>query len=384
MGCNAYNHSRFCNCGWGGANHLPARSSPPTLRFIGYGSYNSFTIPNARCPVCGDSVFFYRSPNGGSVFFDDLGPPWPKHPCTEGNFTKRPQRCRPPKAYTIENLECEKDGWLPIQITEIASTSAKEIVKISFSTSQSSQSVYLAFKQNLLDRSAPWLIKLINDNGSDGGDCYLVQTLVSSGTRIKKIREVELRAYRQISAAQFVRNRRRAPADRKLHEREIAAVSRSKSRPVAHSVRLTTTEKKVAVEELLIKLKEQYAVIREFRPLPSGIEKQITRKDPSLPKDILQHALMSHRNSIEYLTHLIEGCTYFQIDGTVGGRVSEKHIQDALQQLNNKKNSNSRATTNLLPLKIGLTQNKLDALIEKFNRKHKKLELAIKHPSLKP
>lgn len=371
MGCNAYNHSRFCNCGWGGTNHLPTRRSPPTLRFSGYGSYNSFTIPNARCPECGDNVFFYRSPNGGSVFFDDLGPPWPKHPCTEGNFTKSPQRRPPPKAYTIENLKCGKDGWLPIQITEIASTSAKEIVKISFSASQSSQSVYLAFKQKLLDRSAPWLIKLINENVSDGGDCYLLQTLVSSGARSDKITEVELRAYRQMSAAQFVRNRRRAPADRKLHEREITAVSRSKSPPVAHSVRLTATEKKAAVEELLIKLKERYAVIREYRPLPSGIEKQITRKDPSLPKDILQQALMGHRNSIEYLTHLVKGGTYFQIDGTIGGRVSEKQTQNAQQQLKNKKNTNTRATTNLLPLKIALSQNKLDALIEKFNGNHK-------------
>jgi hypothetical protein len=28
-------------------------------------------------------VFFYQSPFGGRVFFDDLGWPWPKHPCTD-------------------------------------------------------------------------------------------------------------------------------------------------------------------------------------------------------------------------------------------------------------------------------------------------------------
>lgn len=28
-------------------------------------------------------MFFYQSPFGGRVFFDDLGPPWPKHPCTD-------------------------------------------------------------------------------------------------------------------------------------------------------------------------------------------------------------------------------------------------------------------------------------------------------------
>lgn len=46
-------------------------------------TYPSYVNPNARCPVCGDSVYFYQSPYGGRVFFDELGPPWPKHPCTD-------------------------------------------------------------------------------------------------------------------------------------------------------------------------------------------------------------------------------------------------------------------------------------------------------------
>lgn len=38
------------------------------------------TCPNSTCPVCGDPVFFYMSPFGERVFFDELGSPWPKHP----------------------------------------------------------------------------------------------------------------------------------------------------------------------------------------------------------------------------------------------------------------------------------------------------------------
>ena len=34
----------------------------------------------AECPRCGASVFFVRH-NGGSVWLDDLGPPWPIHSC---------------------------------------------------------------------------------------------------------------------------------------------------------------------------------------------------------------------------------------------------------------------------------------------------------------
>jgi hypothetical protein len=42
-----------------------------------------YVNPNAKCPVCGDAVYFYANEHGSRVFFDDLGPPWPKHPCTD-------------------------------------------------------------------------------------------------------------------------------------------------------------------------------------------------------------------------------------------------------------------------------------------------------------
>lgn len=52
-------------------------------------TYPSYVNPNARCPECGVAVFFYQSPYGGRVFFDDLGPPWPKHPCTDHPAVRR-------------------------------------------------------------------------------------------------------------------------------------------------------------------------------------------------------------------------------------------------------------------------------------------------------
>lgn len=48
----------------------------------------SYVDPNAHCPVCGERVFFYQSPNGGRVFFDHLGWPWPKHPCTDNPISQ--------------------------------------------------------------------------------------------------------------------------------------------------------------------------------------------------------------------------------------------------------------------------------------------------------
>jgi hypothetical protein len=43
---------------------------------------STFVTPNAECPVCGASVFFYQNVKGSRLYFDELGPPWPKHPCT--------------------------------------------------------------------------------------------------------------------------------------------------------------------------------------------------------------------------------------------------------------------------------------------------------------
>ncbi|WP_316186488.1 hypothetical protein [Bradyrhizobium sp. SZCCHNRI2014] len=42
-----------------------------------------YVNPNAHCRVCKAAVYFYANEHGSRVFFDDLGPPWPKHPCTD-------------------------------------------------------------------------------------------------------------------------------------------------------------------------------------------------------------------------------------------------------------------------------------------------------------
>lgn len=58
-----------------------------------YSQYSQYgiTYPNAKCPVCGDSVFFFQAHNGGRVFFDPpLGSPWHPHPCT----TREPDRAK--------------------------------------------------------------------------------------------------------------------------------------------------------------------------------------------------------------------------------------------------------------------------------------------------
>ena len=86
--CNARNHSPSCTCGWGGTGHAgksPGGWSSQSDIIVNGSSImwrcyaDGFCKPST-CRVCGASVFFVRH-NGGSVWFDALGKPWPKHGC---------------------------------------------------------------------------------------------------------------------------------------------------------------------------------------------------------------------------------------------------------------------------------------------------------------
>lgn len=131
--CNAWNHSPSCPCGFGGVGHAGRSGfgsydwSPPSIIPSSWatsisGTYESYVNPNAVCPVCGAAVFFYRSPYGGRVFFDELGPPWPKHPCTDNGQTTtwvRAYRADPEHTGPARTYRWQDDGWQPISITVV-------------------------------------------------------------------------------------------------------------------------------------------------------------------------------------------------------------------------------------------------------------------------
>ncbi|WP_158295518.1 cobaltochelatase CobT-related protein [Crenalkalicoccus roseus] len=77
--------------------------------------FDSYVSPNARCPVCGALVFFYQSPTGGRVFFDELGPPWPKHPCTDNGVQLRTSYNN---GVTSRRPSWISEGWVPL--TEVS------------------------------------------------------------------------------------------------------------------------------------------------------------------------------------------------------------------------------------------------------------------------
>lgn len=93
-----HNHYSDCTCGWCvnyGRSGVDRASLRDSMRqrdaqvFLTRNFANSisgcYVNPNARCPVCSAPVYFYANAFGSRVFFDDLGPPWPKHPCTDNH-----------------------------------------------------------------------------------------------------------------------------------------------------------------------------------------------------------------------------------------------------------------------------------------------------------
>ena len=117
-----HNHYLDCTCGWcwhgasGGADNWPRWDNGPRWPSQ-RATVESYTIPNAHCPVCGEPVFFYRSPYNGRVFFDELGPPWPKHPCTDN--PRQPVEKFSAQGWKPKKYQWQLQGWEPAVIEQI-------------------------------------------------------------------------------------------------------------------------------------------------------------------------------------------------------------------------------------------------------------------------
>lgn len=123
---------------------------------VGSYTYDSFVNPNAHCPECGQEVFFYQSRAGGRVYFDELGPPWPKHWCTDGSrvIGRTAMPSNPRMSYPAQAYRWQADGWEPFCVVEIKEVHNGRFLVLKGIFRGSELSVYLV---NHLDfpRSAP-------------------------------------------------------------------------------------------------------------------------------------------------------------------------------------------------------------------------------------
>lgn len=117
-----YNHYADCSCGWCVKTRQAVAAQRCLFVRSRFETFESFTIPNASCPECGARVFFYQSPYGGRVYFDELGPPWPKHPCTDQSYRSAPAI---KLATSINSAPSEQPpkwrttGWQPLRIIRV-------------------------------------------------------------------------------------------------------------------------------------------------------------------------------------------------------------------------------------------------------------------------
>jgi hypothetical protein len=168
MGCNAWNHSPHCTCGWGGVGYEVNYRSGDSSSWYWQNS-DSYTSPNARCPTCNAQVFFYRSPFGGRVYFDELGPPWPKHPCTDSNYAALPARHKLFPAvvagYKSTQEIRREPGWRPMICEEIrTNTSCAQVVEIKVNEGAGGKGwVYAVVDRSLLDYRTPFLARMAED-----------------------------------------------------------------------------------------------------------------------------------------------------------------------------------------------------------------------------
>lgn len=131
----------------------------------------SFTIPNAICPRCGASVFFYRSPHGGAVFFDEIGPPWPKHPCTisesHSNTLQRTSAASH-NSNTYNRYSWQKEGWHPAFKSDISKHSPGILLLKGKTNSSSFAYFFRPSNSSLFDSSEQPLIQVRQIDSKSG------------------------------------------------------------------------------------------------------------------------------------------------------------------------------------------------------------------------
>jgi hypothetical protein len=141
------------------------------------GMRASYVNPNASCPVCGARVFFYESEYGGRVFFDRLGMPWPKHPCTDTSISIRR------KHYGEIDTS---SGWQPLLISIMSDLDDKIEIRGVYE----GDDITIALdKPSQFSAKSPIYLKAL------GNDAYRLQIITSTADAIEPIAIREFDAF---------------------------------------------------------------------------------------------------------------------------------------------------------------------------------------------
>lgn len=163
MACNGFNHRENCTCNFRGGH---PNTRPPIWRAWKKPNIRRLQErPNAKCPECRANVYYLSFPSGGCAYFDKLGPPWPKHPCTDDAKKYSPYTRSGKPRLTVKPTEFEEAGWLPFVLRKIGEYSIGTII---YGVALDSPTVlHFGTRDNNLgvDRDMPIHFRLRNDDG---------------------------------------------------------------------------------------------------------------------------------------------------------------------------------------------------------------------------
>lgn len=245
MSCNAWNHRPDCTCGWGGVFYGAGYREGADSSWHWQQS-TSYTTPNAHCPKCDASVFFYRSPYGGSVYFDDLGPPWPKHPCMDFG-RESGDRLGRQTAGTTKNqpITVGEKGWRPLICDEVHrhERCAEVVVLKVQSGSGGARTLNSVFDRRLLDHRTPFVGRRSRD-GIIEVSTLNTQVAVPSEIRLIAYESIERlpQPWRDKVSRAETRNVTPAPVSIKTQEgipTELTAKETNSPRPISNQVQIT-------------------------------------------------------------------------------------------------------------------------------------------------
>lgn len=352
--CNAWNHPPGCTCGWGGDGHSGSSSGGfGSNLFFDAGWYappnslESYCTPNARCPVCGKAVFYYQSEYGGRVFFDELGPPWPKHPCTDIQaFRYAPSSRNPPRpspnqpAQSRQPFSWEQEGWSPFLDVYIARADKADVsmVKGVYGT----QRVRSYVPHDNLSNSSPWHARVRLDGTLE------FSTVVTSRTKNSEIVPVTLRSFHAaVDAMKYARQHRLGSGNIRVVSNSAANGGKSHQSSVKVQAASPTEQQ---AREILAQLMVIYPVIREYRRLFPGIKDEIKRLHSDFPMEAIKTAVALHRNTKLYQANARRAQDTYHLDGRL---FKAEARSGESKPVSAKKNENS-------------LQMKLAALVNKF------------------
>ena len=95
----------------------------------------------------------------------------------------------------------------------------------------------------------------------------------------------------------------------------------------------TTAPEPQTACELLKRLQQDYAVVRDCLPLAIGFDKQILAQQPGINRKLLRGALGMHTKSVRYLKALQIAQTRVNLDGSPADAVSEEQRKLAADTL---------------------------------------------------